>query len=263
MQKLVLLALCSSSLVACMNKGDEVSIESALDDQESTGAEGDIMVSNLDGAELAGLLPATDEQIALKIATNIRPRFQPADCVTATQNGNEVTVTYNDCTGPRGLIHVSGQLVLTVHANADGTIGVHGTSGDLTANDAHLKVDVDATYSVTGTSHMLDVQTHGSAVGPRGFELDHVGDYTKTWDSSTQCGSLDGSWATDATLADGTSLHRSTNVDVSKCLGACPSGTIARTFKNGVTLTITFDGTSTAQWSTTNGKSGTRTLPCR
>jgi hypothetical protein len=262
MQKLAVIALFSSSLLGCMNKDDTVSVESALDDNESTAAEGEIMASSMDGAEMAGLLPATSDQVAAKIVSNIGPRFQPAGCATATSQGATVTVTYNDCTGPRGLIHVSGQLVLVVNVDANGTITVHGTSGDLSANDAHLKVDVDATYTVSGTSHMLDVQTNGSAVGPRGFELDHVGDYTKTWDTGTQCGGLDGSWATDATLVDGTNLHRSTTVDVTKCLGSCPNGTIERTFKNGVTLTITFDGTSTAKWSTTNGKSGTRTLPC-
>lgn len=263
MNKLLLLALGSSALIGCMNRDDSVSVESALDDNESTAAEGEIMASAMDGAEVQGLLPTTAEDVALRIATNIHPRFQPDGCVTATQNGAEVTITYNDCTGPRGLIHVSGQLVLTVHVDAAGAISVHGTSGDLTANNAHLMVDVDATYIVAGTSHTLTVSTNGSAVGPRGFELDHVGDYTKTWDSSTQCGGLDGSWATDVTKIDGTQLHRSTTVDVSRCAGSCRTGTVERTFKNGVTLTITFDGTPTAHWSTSNGHSGTRQLLCQ
>src|SRR5690242_7018368 len=114
MQKLVLLALCSGSLLGCMNKGDEVSVESALDDQESTGAEGDIMASAVDGAEMSGLLPATNDEIASRIVAHIGPRFQPAGCATATQQGAAVTITYNDCTGPRGLIHINGQLVLVV-----------------------------------------------------------------------------------------------------------------------------------------------------
>ena len=260
--KLIAVALLGSSLVACMrNQGDETSAESALDSADSVQAEGNIMMANLDGVDFSATALTSDD-IAVRIAANIGARW-PSTCKTIEQNGNAITITYNDCTGPRGLIHVSGQLVLTVNLKIDGTIVIHGASGDLTVNDAHLVVDVDATYSTNGTNHTLSVTTSGSAVGPRGTELDHVGDYTIMWDSGSQCGSLAGSWATDATLTDGTQLMRSTNVNVMKCVGQCPVGTIMRTFRTGATLTVTFDGTATATWQASTGKSGTVALQCR
>jgi hypothetical protein len=251
-------------VAACLHKNDDevMTAESALDSADSVQAEGNIMMANVDGADMAGLSAFTAEDIAIRIAANIGLRW-PSACRTYEVNGNSITVTYNDCTGPRGLLHVSGTLVLTVQVKLDGTILVHGSSGNLTVNDAHLVVDVDASYSILGTNHTLAVQTSGSATGPRGNQLDHVGDYTITWDSASLCGTLQGSWATDATLADGTTASRSTTVDLTKCVGSCPVGTIDRTFRTGVTMTVTFDGTAVATWQTSAGRSGTINLPCR
>jgi hypothetical protein len=263
MRQLFTIALLATSLVACMRNGDEeVSAESALDSADSVHAEGNLMMANIDGADMTAAAALTPEEIAVRIAGNIGLRW-PSSCRTIETNGNAITITYNDCTGPRGLFHVSGQLVLTVQLKLDGSILVHGSSGDLTVNDAHLVVDVDATYSLSGTNHVLTVSTQGSATGPRGNDLEHVGDYTITWDTLSQCGSLVGSWATEATLADGTTASRSTNVNMMKCAGACPVGTVMRTFRNGVSLTVTFDGTAEASWETSTGRSGTVALVCR
>jgi hypothetical protein len=257
MNKLSAFLLASSALVGCMRNDDDiVSAEGALDTVDSVQAEADLMAVNLEGADA---MAATSEEIAVRIAANIGLRW-PSSCRTVEQNGNAITVTYNDCTGPRGLLRVSGQLVLTVQVKTDGSISVHGTSGNMTINDANLMVDVEALYSRVGTTHTVDVVTSGHAVGPRGSELDHVGDYTVTLDAGTQCRSLVGSWATEAELADGRTASRSTTADVTRCAGGCPTGTVARTFRNGVTLTVTFDGTSTAQWETSTGRTGTREL---
>jgi hypothetical protein len=261
MKRLTTFVCLGSALIGCMRDGDDavVTAESALDSADSVQAEGDLLAANLEGAYADTL---TDDEIAVRIAGNIGLRW-PSSCRTIEQNGNAITVTYNDCAGPRGLRHVNGQLVLTVQIKQDGSIAVHGTSGNMTINEAHLVVGVDALYTTSGTTHTLDVMTSGSSVGPRGTELDHVGDYTVTWDSSTQCRTLDGAWATEATLVDGRTASRSTVADLERCIGGCPTGTLSRTFRNGVTLNITFDGTSTAQWQTSDGRSGTKQLPCQ
>ena len=263
MRNVLAFVLLGSMLVACLrNKDEEVmSAESALDSADSVHAEGNLMMANVDGADMAGVTALTGEEVAIRIAANIGLRW-PSSCRTITTNGASITITYNDCTGPRGLVHVSGQLVLTVSVRLDGTIIVHGTSGNLSVNDAHLVVDVDAAYSISGTNHTLAITTNGSSTGPRGNELDHVGEYTIAWDSASQCGSLSGSWATEATI-DGRTATRTTSVDLQKCLGSCPIGTIDRTYRTGATLTVTFDGTATAEWQTSTGRAGTITLQCR
>lgn len=262
MRNLVAFVLLGSSLVACVRRGDDVeSAESALDSSESVEAEGNVMMAVVDGADMP-VAALTADQVATAIAANVAARWQPTGCATVEQQGSAITITYNDCTGPRGLLHVSGQLVLTTAVKLDGTITVHGTSGDLTVNDAHLVVDVDAEYAVTGTGHTLTVSTQGSAVGPRGTELDHIGNYTITWDTTSQCRSVAGNWSTEATRTDGTTLQRSTTADVMRCAGSCPVGSVSRTFATGTTLTVTFDGTALAHWETSTGKSGTVNLVC-
>jgi hypothetical protein len=262
MRNFLAFVLLGTSLVACVRRGDDTeSAESALDSADSVDTEGNLMMATMDGADMAAT-GLTADDVATRIAANVANRWQPTGCATVDQQGSSITITYNDCTGPRGLIHVSGQLVLTVQVKLDGTISVHGTSGDLTANDAHLVVDVDATYASTGTGHTLTVSTSGSATGPRGFELEHTGDYTITWDTTSQCRSLAGSWATELTRTDGTTAQRSTQANMMRCAGGCPVGTVSRTFATGTMLTVTFDGTSTAQWQTSTGRSGSITLQC-
>jgi hypothetical protein len=265
MRKLIAFVLLGTSLVACMrNRGDEVeSAESALDSQESVEAEGNVMMAVIDGADMAGVAPATPDQIAARLAANVALRWQPSDCATVDQNGNTITITYNDCTGPRGLRTVNGMLVLVVSVALDGSITVHGESANLTVNDIMLKIKADATYTTSGTGHTITVSTEGSSVGSRGFELDHVGNYTINWDTASQCGSLAGSWSTEATRLDGTTVSRSATANVMRCVGSCPIGTVSRTFRSGTTWTVTFDGTSVAEWSTSTGRSGTIDLPCR
>jgi len=41
------------------------------------------------------------------------------------------------------------------------------------------------------------------------------------------------------------------------------TGTVTHHFLAGASLTITFDGTATATWSASNGKSGTVALSCQ
>jgi hypothetical protein len=176
--------------------------------------------------------------------------------------GASVTVTYNDCAGPRGLLHVTGTLDLTAAVAVDGAISVHGTATDLHVNKATLTVDTDATYTTSATSHALAVQTTGTGTGPRGNAIDHQGDYTISWDPATTCRTLAGHWSTEITGAAGNTATRSNDVNLTRCVGACPSGTVTHHFLAGASLTVTFDGTPTATWTTSAGGSGTVALSC-
>ena len=189
-------------------------------------------------------------------------RWNPSGSATATASGSNVTVQLTDCTGPRGLLHVTGEIDLVVSIDASGAIKVVGHSDDLQVNAADLTFDVTATYSSSGTTHSLAVQTQGQGTGPRGNSIDHDGNYTISWDTSSQCGSINGTWSTE--FSNGTaSATRSNDVDVMRCAGGCPSGTLVHHFLGGQTLTVTFDGTNVATWSTSGGRSGTVNLTCQ
>ncbi len=256
MQKLSLFALV---LVGCMNRGGTSldTAEGAIESSDSTEAEGNVMMATVDGADATGLVAATPEQIALRIATNVAVRWNPSSCATVQTNGANITITYNNCTGPRGLVHVTGELDLTVSVSTAGVISVHGASPSLQVNGADLVVNLDATYATTATGHTLTVATMGAGTGPLGNAVDHTGNYTITWDTASQCRSIMGHWQTDIGTRE-----RSNDADLSRCAGSCPTGTLTHHFLGGASITVTFDGTKVAKWTASTGKSGTVNLTC-
>lgn len=260
MSKLPLFALLGTSLIACMNRDkgfDTDSAQSAVDSSDSVGSESDLLVATMDGSESSSALPITAADVAVRVAANIGTRWANG-CATVTTSGTNLTVHYDDCTGPRGLVHVTGKLDLAISVDTSGAIVVHATSDDMHINRADLVIDATATYSASGSEHTLTVDTKGSGTGPFGGDIDHMGDYTVTWDAASQCGSLTGHWQTDF----GT-LERSNDVDLMRCALACPTGEMTHHFLGGASLTVTFDGSSVAQWSASTGATGTVNLSCQ
>src|SRR5262249_13096668 len=166
-----------------------------------------------------------------------------------------VTFTFNNCTGPRGLIHVTGTLTVEYSIDLAG-IHAHATANDFFVNDSTIDLDATATYNISGRQNHLSVDPHSSGTGPLGHIVSHSGSYTVDWNDS--CFTLNGNWST---TARGTT--RSTTVtNFTRCEGFCPQagGSIAHTFRTGVTLTIIFNG-ATATW-TDGTHSGTIRLTC-
>ncbi len=266
MRSLLSTVLLTSSLLtvtACANKGGEASddsAESAVDSADSANAEGDMMMAAVDGSSTA-VTAVTADSVSAAISANITARYSPSGCAVVTQDGDAIKTTYNGCTGPRGLVKVSGEVDLAVSVSTAGAITVHATSTDLQVNGATLDVDATGTYTVTGTGHTLSVQTSGTGTGARGRAIDHEGNYTISWDAATQCHTIDGKWSTDIGLLD-----RSNTVQLSRCGGGCPTGSVAHNYLGNRTLTVTFDGTATAAWSISGpgaGASGTVALSCQ
>jgi hypothetical protein len=264
--KLASLLLVSLSLLPSCAKQDSVGLdtpESQMDQQESVQAESDVLVDATDNADAAQSLTAgiTADEVAATIAANITTRWN--GCATATATGANVAVTYTDCSGPRNLVHVSGDLALAITIDvAAGAIDAHATSDSLKVNGADLQIDATAAYTRTVDTEKLVVHTTGSGIGPRGNTVDHAGDYTVTWDASTSCGAVDGHWQTDLSNAT-TSAERSNDVDVMRCGASCPTGSLTHHYLRGASLTLTFDGTAIATWSTSLGGSGTFALSCQ
>lgn len=259
MTKLVVFLGSIAFATGCLkNKGDESvdSADSAVDSYDSTNAEGNLMMAAVDGSDQQHLTALTGVGVAATIAANVALRW-PSGCATATASGANVVITYDNCTGPRGLVHVTGELDLAITVNAVGSISVHGTSTGMQVNGATIDIDADAAYSVSGTAHSLAVTSNGTGVGPRGNTIDHDGTYTLTWDTGSECGSIDGHWQTEIG-----SLERSNDVDLSACANKCPSGSLTHHYLGGASLTVAFDGSATATWSTSLGGSGTVKLGC-
>ncbi|HEY0254850.1 MAG TPA: hypothetical protein VGC41_25165 [Kofleriaceae bacterium] len=235
--------------------------ESAVDSSDSVSSEGDVLAANMDGATVASALPLTNEQLAAAVAANINAKW-PNACAQVSASGANLVVTYNDCSGPRGLVHVTGTLNMALDISTAGAIDVHATGSGFEVNSAVLDIDADAVYSISGTQRSLVVSSKGTGIGPRGNDIDHSGDYTLTWDPATSCGSISGHWMTDFSNA-AASAERSNDLTLSKCVNACPTGSLTHHYLGGASLTVAFDGSATAQWSASTGASGTIALACR
>jgi len=260
MRSFTSLILLGSSLTfaACAANTDATSddsAESAIDSADSASAEGNMMMAVTEGSDRSSF---TGASVTLQVAANLGARFTPSSCLTVTSTATTIKAVFNDCTGVHGLVHVTGELDLSISVSTQGAITVHGTSTDLKVAGADLAIDATATYSSQGPAHQLVVTTSGSGTGPLGRTVDHEGSYTVSWDTSTQCHSIVGEWSTDLGL-----LTRSNQVNLSRCGTGCPTGTVVHTFLSNRTLTVTFDGTATATWVGSAGGSGTIALSCQ
>ena len=235
---------------------DTGSATEALDSSDVVQNEGAVFVA----ATSSVSVQMDGTQAATSAAASAKTFWGPSNCVTASASGATVTYTLNDCTGPFGLVHVTGTVVVEYSLAADG-IHAHATANGLMVNGATMNIDAQAVYSQNGTQKRLSVQTTGTGTGPRGNAITRSGNYTLTWDAATSCLGLDGQWAT--TIAG---YQWSTQVSAfEKCAAQCPAagGSISHHGGlSGITITVDFDGTATAHWSTSNGHSGTVGLFC-
>jgi hypothetical protein len=245
---------------ACRLELDEMAASEAADSSDVAMNEGALLSSGVDDS-MVGL---SAEAVASRAEIRANDRFQPAGCATITRSQNVVTYVLVDCTGPRGMIHVTGTAVATftdVPAGAQPAgvqIALAGTA--MKINRASL--DFQTTGLLTQETGLLKlvVTTLGNGIGPRGHSFVRTGGYTVIADGAADCLQLDGQWKLDAGLAE-----RSTTVTgLRRCKDACPAagGQIVHTGFRGRTVTLEFDGTSDASWSSTTGKSGTIDLSC-
>ena len=220
--------------------------------------EGALLVSTIEGFDTGrrrAHAGATAQQVASYIASHAGARYSPAGCVTTSLNGTTVTINYDLCTGPHGLRQVTGRMVEDVSLGAGGTIDIHTTANGLQLGQTTMNIDSSSVGSAANGVRSMSVTTNGSGTGPLGNSITRQGSYTITWD--TTCLTINGSWS--STSGD---RARSTVKSISRCNQQCPSGTITHNYSGGRTLTIVFDGSSVAKWTSSTGKSGTINLVC-
>src|SRR5689334_8165169 len=122
MRKTTLLSILSLALLAgcggtdAGSSSDTAQASAALDSNDSTTTESALLVASTDGTETS----ASANDAAGTAAVRARATFQHSTCVTATAAGNVVTYVLKDCSGPWGLVHATGTVVVTYTKQADG-----------------------------------------------------------------------------------------------------------------------------------------------
>lgn len=258
-KRLVFLAAATLLASAC---GRAAELDGAEDADESavvTSAESALTVNLSD--EVAQPVSATANDLAASAVARVPMTMTTPSCVTATQVGATVTYVLTDCTGPYGLVHVTGTLTAVYSRGQGGAVQVVITGNGVKANAATF--DVNATVNATQAAGVkrAQVTSQSSGTGPRGASVDRTGAYTVTWDAANECVTLDGTWETTVALRKATT----TVANFKKCAGQCPAagGSIVYTGVRGTVVTLTYDGSATATWSSSaNGRTGTVKLLC-
>lgn len=250
---LVIGTLAVSSCGGAADSNDEALAADSTDTADQVSALTSIMS---DGADLsmAGL---TSQSAAQGAMTGASAKLS-ASCLTAMTSGNVVTYTLKNCTGPYGLISLSGTLTATYTVQSAGAapslkVDLSGTG--LKVNGASLSVNSSAIITGPANSRTAVVTSNTSATSARNNSITHSGNYTAGWDGA--CVSLTGSFSTrSGLLAFGTEID-----SYRRCQDRCPAqGSI--TFTGRHVATLTFNGTATAQI-TVDGRAGRLPLLCQ
>lgn len=241
----------AEALDAAQTANDEgAAIELATEGSDSATVSVAVAASGI------ALSPPSAEAIAVFMEARFGANLQPPTCHSATNSGAVDVFTFNDCTGPRGLTHTSGAETVVYSVDAQG-IHTNTTSSGLLVNQSTLDIDATSTYSSSGGVHTLIETTQSSGTGPLGHDIGREGSSTETWTST--CRTINGTWTT---FSNGRTGNVSES-QVTRCDGHCPEsgGSVSDTHRNGVSVTIAYDGSAIAHW-TTGTRSGTLTLSC-
>jgi hypothetical protein len=248
----LLLALTTT---ACPGNLDEMAAEEAVDSHELALNESALMATSADDMEGATTNAAA---VAARAEARAKARYLPAGCATITRQENVVTHVLNGCTGPRGLRQLTGTLTVTFSDVATG-VQIDMASKDLKVNQAIMDVASKGLLTNNGATKTLTISSAGNGVGPRGNKFVRTGSFTLVADPATECLSLDGAWQ----LSVGTVARSTTITGVKVCKNSCPSaGTISHTGFRGRNVTVTFDGSTEANWKTSLGRDGSVQMQC-
>jgi hypothetical protein len=245
--------LCALALVslgagcAAKNNGESVS---AQDEADSTDANASSAQSSHFTEMFAGSVSAGGAQAAADANVVVNEGW-PLGCATRPKDPNDplsVIGTMNGCTGPFGLVHVSGQLVATFSTSASGALHIAVTSKNLTANGRPVTESGEGDVTVSGSKRVVAWKGEWTRENLLGETVTHTNDATVTIDTTTWCRTVDGTAETSvgarqiASAVKGYTLCREPDGD------GCPSGEITHTrVSTGATLTIDFNGTAEAK----------------
>jgi hypothetical protein len=201
--------------------------------------------------------------VAAACAAAPNVNLYPSTCAVKTANGDALEVQYDDCTGPFGDLHLMGSAdaTFTTGSSCDEVVAAVHDGGDLTGNGAPIRYE--ATAKVTVDGGQADVAWNGTweadtwaghATGSNEVDL--------TQDLSSFC--ITGSGSGDATVSG---FELTANIDgYAVCPNACPTaGHVDLAAKDGAwsgTVSLTFDGSSTAHAIGTRGQAFDVPLVC-
>lgn len=187
--------------------------------------------------------------------------YFPKGCLTVTSDDVAKTVTYDfaSCAGPNGIFHITGRVVAT-YATAPGVLTLNMVGNDLQVNRSTVDWSAHADISSAGLAREMHWQGTLSGTTARGKTFSRTNTKVVNWRFGERCYGVSG--VSEGNVRD--RFLRTEVTDFRRCAGACPEAGGKITISNAakVKVEITFDGTSTATYTTPKGQT-TFDLACK
>jgi hypothetical protein len=245
------IVLSGSALAAC-NVAATDNLDSASAAISSDGSEA--VSSNVQHASFADLafdVSEKDPQKAAVEAVAAPSKIWNAGCRTRKQDATNpavVHIHFDDCTGPFGLRHLSGDETAIFSSNPDGTLHVAlSDDGDLTVNGKPVQHSGAGDITIAGTQRNIAWKGAWDRTNDKGETVSHTTDLAIVVDTQTGCRTSNG---TAVTLVANREIDtKFENLELCRTATGegCPSGTVVHTGKkSGKSVTVEFDGTAEA-----------------
>ena len=200
---------------------------------------------------------ASSAAAASAVAASVGHYF-PNGCATASASGNVVTFKLNDCTGPLGLVGSTGTVTATLNVVSN-SVQVQLSGNDISANGATVNLSTSGTLTATASGQKtLQANSQTSGTGPDGNNIMHSGMYTLVWPTGTGCATINGTLT-----GSGTSAGTTTQItNYVACTNKCPQSGMTVSSFNGGSVTLSFNGSTSAQCTSSIGTSASIALDC-
>jgi len=233
--------------VGCQRMQEQALAEAAISSTLQTSQRGGTGKTVIDGMDPEQDACPVDPAAAAARAASRPSHLYPETCTVKTSDGANLHVTFNDCTGPFGRVHLNGGVNAVFSPAA--SCAVHAEiedDGTLTGNGN--AIDYGASADIVTKPGHRDVTwaAHWTTVTKRGRHVEQQSSLNILVDDATDC--LDIVGTTNGHVDE---YPFGTVIDgLVVCPGKCPSaGTVTASFDGkyrDVEITIRFDGSSTA-----------------
>lgn len=245
------LVVSASALAAC-NVDTTGTTDAATQALSTDGNEA--VASNVQNANLSEEIFQVSEKDPTLAASEMIavPESAPTQgCKTRTKDATNpavVHIHFQDCTGPFGLKHLSGDETAIFSKNADGSLHVAvSDDGNLTVNGK--PVQHSGAGDITIVSGKKNVAWKGAwdRSNDKGETVSHTTDLQIVADPATGCRTSNGTGVTLVGTREVDTKYENLEVCKNGSGNPCPSGTVEHTAKkSGKTVTVEFDGTAQA-----------------
>lgn len=227
-------------------------------DTSAVETDNEVLTSSLVTSSAAGGLTLASsgdleggELYPADIGDTAKAFFFPRGCLVVKNDAVAKTATYtfDGCSGPNGLLKVTGELKVSYQVNGN-TLVLDLVGTGLKVRGATADYSAHGEITANGLQRQMTWSASLSGTTARGRDFTRTNKKTVSWTVGEKCFALSGESEGDV---KGRKL-KTVITDYSRCAGSCPEAGGKITITNettGTTVEIDFDGTDRATFSST------------